>query len=225
MAYTPITPLPAVPDANDGPDTFTEDADAFLGALPAWANQVNASGAYIDLVAAAVDSDASAAEDSATDSALSASQSAASAAIAVTAVNFKGLWSSLTGALAVPASVYHNSQYWQLLENVADVTAETPGVSTKWALAVNSSGRTVISGPFTVNYPGRYLITNTATITIPTPVGVQNGAVYNFATVLGQTPTLATVTDGFKYRGGLDNQILLTVPALELTAYNNKYEV
>ncbi len=50
------------------------------------------------------------------------------------AANFKGNWSALTGPLAVPASVYHNSQYWMLRENVANVAAEQPGVSSKWAL-------------------------------------------------------------------------------------------
>lgn len=58
--------------------------------------------------------------------------SANSAAIAIAAANFKGNWSALTGALAVPASVYHASKFWLLLSNLADVTAATPGVSGSW---------------------------------------------------------------------------------------------
>jgi len=45
---------------------------------------------------------------------------------------FKGYWSSLTGALAIPASVSHLGQFWALLESVADVTLEVPSVSSKW---------------------------------------------------------------------------------------------
>lgn len=45
---------------------------------------------------------------------------------------FKGYWSSLTGALAIPASVSHLGQFWALLESVADVTLEVPSVSAKW---------------------------------------------------------------------------------------------
>lgn len=58
--------------------------------------------------------------------------SANSAAIAAAAANFKGNWTALTGALAVPASVYHSSKFWLLLSNLADVTAATPGVSGSW---------------------------------------------------------------------------------------------
>lgn len=60
-------------------------------------------------------------------------ESAASAsAAAIAAANFKGLWSSLSGPLAVPATVVHANQRWLLTESVADVTAHTPGVSSKW---------------------------------------------------------------------------------------------
>jgi len=45
---------------------------------------------------------------------------------------FKGYWSSLTGALPIPASVSHLGQFWALLESVADVTTEVPSVSSKW---------------------------------------------------------------------------------------------
>lgn len=67
--------------------------------------------------------------------------------------NFAGAWSTLTGALAVPASVYHDDEYWVLLSNVADVTTEEPGVSAVWTLfqdgAVQSSGG-IMTGPLSV---------------------------------------------------------------------------
>ena len=71
-----------------------------------------------------------------------------SASLAVASANFKGNWSSLTGALNIPATVYHSGEYWNLLANVADVTAHTPGVSANWALLgfVKRSGDTM-TGP------------------------------------------------------------------------------
>lgn len=53
--------------------------------------------------------------------------------------NNRGNWPGLTGALAVPASVYHNGNNWQLLSNLADVTTAEPGVSSSWALLPNLS--------------------------------------------------------------------------------------
>lgn len=46
--------------------------------------------------------------------------------------HYKGAWSSLSGTLAIPASVSHNKHFWALLVDVADVTAEVPGESDKW---------------------------------------------------------------------------------------------
>jgi len=129
MAYTPITPLPAVPDANDGPDTFTEDADAFLGALPTWANQVNAAGTYIDTIGSQVDADKTASAASATAAANSAAAALNSQNLAAASADFKGAWSSLTGALNKPATVSHNGSFWALLNNLANVTTSTPSLT------------------------------------------------------------------------------------------------
>ncbi len=51
---------------------------------------------------------------------------------AITASNYKGLWSSLTGPLAIPASVFYNNNYWILTTSVSDVTAKVPGAATEW---------------------------------------------------------------------------------------------
>lgn len=53
--------------------------------------------------------------------------------LAASYANYVGFWSSLTGALSIPASVFHNDTFWQLLENVADVTASEPSIAnTGW---------------------------------------------------------------------------------------------
>jgi hypothetical protein len=48
--------------------------------------------------------------------------------------NYKGAWSALTGALAVPALVSHSGERWNLLSDLADVTASEPGVDPEWEL-------------------------------------------------------------------------------------------
>ena len=66
--------------------------------------------------------------------------------VAAAAANYKGLWSTLTGALNMPASVAHNGNYWALNANLADVTAATPGVSASWQpLPVGAGGATETS--------------------------------------------------------------------------------
>lgn len=60
-------------------------------------------------------------------------QSAATAsAAAIASANYKGPWASLTGPLAIPASVFHGSAVYVLTESVANVAVEVPGVSAKW---------------------------------------------------------------------------------------------
>ena len=63
-------------------------------------------------------------------------------------INFKGRWTGLAGELYLPASTYHNGQFWILLENLADVTTEEPTqLSTVWRSAQGE-----VSGYFTGDY-------------------------------------------------------------------------
>lgn len=64
-------------------------------------------------------------------------QAAESAAWSI--ANYKGLWSSLSGTLNVPAAVWHNSAYWQLQANTTSVQTEVPGVSSKWRQLVDAT--------------------------------------------------------------------------------------
>lgn len=225
MTIPSVTVNLVAPNSVTGANTFNDDANLWAGDIIDWTEQVNLVTGAMNETAEAVDAIAINAAASASAAASSATASAGSASIAVTAVNFKGAYSGLSGALNIPASTYHNGQYWQLLQNTTNVASDVPGVSSKWALAVNSSGRTVVAGPVTLSYPGRFLVTNSGTITLPTPVGVNAGVSYNIAKVSGVAPTIETVTDGFKWRGGLDNQISLTISAIDIIAYNDKYEV
>lgn len=65
--------------------------------------------------------------------------------IAAGTANYKGEWSSLSGALSIPATVRHEDALWMLVSSAADVTAIEPGVSAQW---VNVTPITEGSGSF-----------------------------------------------------------------------------
>lgn len=103
--------LPQFPDRSMPQDVFDPLADAAFAALPQFEADMNAASA----------------------AAVSAAATANAAAASATGVaNYKGAWATLTGALAVPASVAHDGKVWLLLTSVADVTLHTPGVSGNW---------------------------------------------------------------------------------------------
>ena len=78
-----------------------------------------------------------------------AAQAAAevASALAIAAADFKGSWSTLTGALNKPASVYHQGYYWALLNNLANVTTSQPGVSADWVKVPVSQGLDIDESP------------------------------------------------------------------------------
>lgn len=88
MPAPQISPLPNPPSRSQSPDTFSTDADAFLGALPDFQTEANAQADYLDALAAAVDVDAAAAAADA--------DTASAAATAALAAADVGLWVSGT---------------------------------------------------------------------------------------------------------------------------------
>jgi hypothetical protein len=167
MPYTPIPPLPAVPDANDGPETFTDDVDQFLGALPSWTDAINASGDYIDAVGVQVDADKAASGESAT----AAANSATAAAGSATAAAYKGLWSAQTGAANKPCSVFHNGSFWALNNNLANVTTQEPSLTNaNWQFISGTRWQAVQTAAFTAAKNALYSVTATAAtlnVTLP----------------------------------------------------------
>lgn len=122
---TTVSNLPAVP-SRGVPATFSTLFEAFLTALR------NTFVSEVNTVAGEVNADAATASAAASTATGAAGTATSAAATAVAGANFKGNWSALTGALAVPASVAHNNGLWMLLSNVADVTTKTPGVASEW---------------------------------------------------------------------------------------------
>jgi hypothetical protein len=110
-----------------------------------------------------------------------ANTATASAAVAVASANFKGNWSSLTGPLNMPATVRHAGQYWALLQNLADVTTQTPvGGSAYWA----ATG--AIGGQATV---GLDLLKGPDIASAATLSGIWTSTQGNVMTVTGTTAT------------------------------------
>lgn len=205
MPYTPIAPLPAVPDASDGPETFTDDVDTFLGALPTWAEQVNAAGEYIDdtvvdidASAAAAAASALAASGSATNAAGSASAAEISKDLAQASADFKGAWSALSGALNRPATVSHNGSYWALLNNLANVTLSTPSVTNAdWLFVSGTRWQAVRTASFTAAANAYWPILATGSAVDATLPAMSAGSFICIYNQTGSTQTVRIINAGY----------------------------
>jgi len=129
------------------------------------------------------------------------------ATIAEATANFVGPWASLSGSLNVPAVVLHAGSYWQLLVNLADVTASEPGVSGDWALTVLGPNWQAISTSITLAANAYYAVdfgSSALTLTLPASpsandfmqlyksAGVSEGAIIarNGETIMGLAENL-----------------------------------
>lgn len=143
--YTGVTP-----QRTQSQTDFANNGDDWLTYQSPLAADYNALAVYLDALAVDVDADA-----------LLASNSAVSAAASA---NFAGEWADLTGALNIPSTVRHQNIYWQLLTDLADVTASEPDVtSSDWAA---SDPRLVIP-----NVSG-------ATLSVSQPNELQDGSTF-----------------------------------------------
>jgi len=118
------TDLEPVPSRQD-PDNFSAYMDTWLSKISTWTTEANST-------AADVNSDQIAASTSASNAATSETNAEAAASTASSAANFVGAWSTLTGALDIPASVLHENKYWNLVQDIADVTTIEPGTNSAY---------------------------------------------------------------------------------------------
>jgi hypothetical protein len=208
MAFPPITVLPEAPIRGDTPAVFAQKANDFVAALPTFRTDVNLAGTYIDaavLAAETAEANAELAETNAEAAAAAAAgdvqaeleslrtetlgyrneaegftdDAELAAASAASSANFKGPWSSLTGALAIPASVYHEGQHWNLLVTLDDVTASEPAIgNSDWAMISSGvSGLTPLTASGTLAVNTIYSVDATGDFTFVVPTGVANGDV------------------------------------------------
>lgn len=129
MAHTPITQeisdLPTPPSSTDI-DNFATRADAFVVAQDNMQPELNTLSDQMNVVANETNDNAQLADDKAT-------EAEASAILAQGTANNKGAWSTLSGALNIPASVNHTGSVWVLNVNIADITASEPtAINTDW---------------------------------------------------------------------------------------------
>ena len=88
-----ITDLPTVPDILRGKQTYVEECNDFVAALPPFVVELNELQLAVE-----------AAEEN---SLLAETNSLAFSNRSTSIENFEGVWGDLTGAAAVPFSVYH----------------------------------------------------------------------------------------------------------------------
>jgi len=122
-------------------EEFIPAADEVMAKLPMVITQINSTSATVN--------------DQADQVAADAASAASNAIICQAASNFKGNWSSLSGALNMPAAVYHLGQFWVLTANLADVTAKVPGTASEWVVAktINPLPMFTLSGSITKGQP------------------------------------------------------------------------
>lgn len=103
-----------------------------LSALSLIMNAVDEDRAAAQAAREAAESASSIATGAAGTATADAITAANASAAALVLANYKGAWESLTGPLAIPASVIYNNQFFMLLSTVSNVAAHVPGVSIAW---------------------------------------------------------------------------------------------
>lgn len=199
MAIQPVpgmTPVPQFPALSErAAGTYNASAYAFGTHMSVTFN------AELLAVANNVKNNAQDAQASAEASALSAAQAADASGATLAATAFKGPWASLTGPLAVPATVWHQGQFWVLLQPLADVASVAPGSDfTKWAALIAGAAPSVQLVANATAQPGiRYLFCVTG-ITLTLPASMNKGDYFGFVDLVGDR-TCQVDFNGHKFRG------------------------
>ena len=225
-SMTPVPHFPALSERATG--TYNASAYAF------GAHMADTFNAELDAVAENVVHNAGEAAASAVASAASADASAISAAAAATArdatfnaANFKGDWSTLTGALAIPASVRHNGRFWLLLANVADVTLAVPGVSASWT-PLDAASLPLVHVTTTTTQtaiPGQhYSLENAAATTLTLPASPIDGDVVWVTVNNGRTDNVLA-RNGAQIMGLSENMTLDVVMTYQLRFINTSWRL
>lgn len=165
MTAVQITPAPSPAPQRSDRSTFADRADARL----TWEDahlvpEMNAAVAQVNDNTAICEAGAQAAQ------------------VAIASANFKGAWSALTGALAVPASVFHSGAFWVLLSDVADVTAKVPGVAAEWKEAQTVSQLPWFTASGSIAKGGAAAINSDGTVSAPAITAAAAGASTAIAT-------------------------------------------
>ncbi|WP_312834739.1 hypothetical protein [Comamonas sp.] len=193
VAVPPIRELGTVPNNNMDEATFNVIAENFTTQMAPWGGDVKA-------VAESAKTNAEYSNQRANDSNTSAETAAArlvdvqtAANGAFAAANYKGEWSTLTGALNVPATVTHLGRLWYLKLNLANVTTQAPALGSTYWGEVSRNDFTVLPCPAgTTNAADRglYRMTSSASVLL-LPAAPWHGMVVAAANLSGAlTPVI-----------------------------------
>lgn len=112
-----IEDIPAPPSLSR-PKTFDAESDSFLGDFPRMFTEQNAAIAAMNQLGVDITALADVANQSAEN--------------ALAIANYRGEWSSLSGAVSIPASVSHGGEFYILTASQATIQSVEPGVSSVW---------------------------------------------------------------------------------------------
>lgn len=188
------------------PSSFSEDMEWLLSNLAGWTVEVNETATEVAELAEQTNSDAV--------------SLAANTPVVLASANFKGLWSSLLGALNVPASVYHVGGYWMLASNLADVTAKEPSVDPEWVML--NLGREYINASKSI-FMGDFLVdTSAGAVTLTLPDSPNLGYTCTFIDVAGtwETNNLTLARNGETIMGLAEN-MTANVSNIQFTIWYN----
>ena len=206
-------PIPQRP--QDSKAQFNANATAFVASLPTLKVQINnandwvnnqyaqidalwiqksgelvaAGDSYIQQISSSGDSYLSALNDIKTNVESLNSSAQLSANTAIGAANYKGEWSSLSGAISKPASVSHNGLLWLLINDLSNIELSEPSPSNPdWMQITQLSKRTVIITPASISSGGMYFIVGDGDVTISNQS--QAGAVFDLVSSIASSPKI-----------------------------------
>lgn len=137
------------------------------------------------------------------------------AASALAAANFLGAWSSLSGPATKGSSVSHSGSIWFLLNDLANITTSTPGVSADWLNITTASS-------IAFNPAGTGLTDTTvqaAVVSMSRALEQVNYLINGEMTSVTRGTSFAGVVDGQytidMYRVGKSNSAALTVSQVQ----------
>lgn len=147
VSVPPVRDLGTIPNNNMDESTYNVTAEAFTNNMPPWGADVKAVADSAKTNAEYSLDRATAAQGSADAAVVTLGQVNTAATGAFAAANYKGDWSTLTGALNPPATVTHNGRLWYLKQALANVTTQPPALGSAYWSEVSRNDFTIMAAP------------------------------------------------------------------------------